>query len=374
MKIVITVFVFIHGLVHLMGFAKNLNLAGVGGLSGKTIVPLSKTMVKVAGFIWLTACLFFAASAIGLILGKQWWWGIGICAVIISQLLVILYWQDAWAGTIANAVILIAVLLSSVYYNSENKLSAEIERFMSRADNSREIVVSAEMLENLPPPVKRYLVNTGVIGKTIPNTVRLKQTGRLRETEEKPWMNFVADEYFTVDPPGFIWVGTVKKLGLPIMQVRDSCLDGKGGMLFKAGGFFTVGNETGVEFDEATLMRYLNEMMWFPAAYLSEYISFEPVDSTSAQVNIDIHGKSASAKMLFGDGGKLVNFVAERHRKIGDAFEMETWSTPIDTYGVSGGLKLPLGGAGVWHLESGDLEYIQLQIEEIEYDVNGRYR
>jgi len=372
-KIIIAVVIFLHGLIHLMGFAKNLNLAEVGELSGKTIVPLSETAVKVAGFIWLTACLFFAASAFGLLLGKQWWWGIGICGMILSQMLIILYWKDAWAGTIANVIILIAVILSAAYSNSQRMLSADIERFLSRADHSRAMVVTGEMLDELPLPVKNYLEKTGVIGKTIPATVRLIQSGRLRETKEKPWMEFRAEEYFTIDPPGFLWIGTVSKLSLPMMQVRDSYRDGKGGMQFRIGSIFKAGNLTGPEMDDATLMRYLNEMMWFPAAFLSDHIAFESIDSASAKISITCEDKTASAELIFDDEGQLVNFIAGRHRKIDDRFEIESWSTPIDTYSVKENLHLPLGGAGVWLLDEGDLEYIQLQIEEIEYNVRRRY-
>ena len=60
-----------------------------------------------------------------------------------------------------------------------------------------------------------------------------------------------------------------------------------------------------------TLVRYLNEIMWFPSAYLSEYIQWEPIDSNSAKATISVHGLTASAVLYFNEKGELTNFVAE---------------------------------------------------------------
>lgn len=39
---------------------------------------------------------------------------------------------------------------------------------------------------------------------------------------------------------------------------------------------------TGSEIDQGTMMRYLNEMTWFPAAFLGENISWKAVDELFA--------------------------------------------------------------------------------------------
>jgi len=57
----------------------------------------------------------------------------------------------------------------------------------------------------------------------------------------------------------------------------------------------TIADATGDEIDQGTLVRYLNEMMWFPTAYLNDYIQWEPIDSGSAKATISWQGLSASA-------------------------------------------------------------------------------
>jgi len=48
--------------------------------------------------------------------------------------------------------------------------------------------------------------------------------------------------------------------------------DGKGNMQIKLGTIFPIANATGEEMDQGSMMRYLNEMMWFPTAFLRENI------------------------------------------------------------------------------------------------------
>ena len=134
------------------------------------------------------------------------------------------------------------------------------------------------MLQKLPDPVKRYLMYTGVVGKPIVQTVRLKQVGKIRKDAKQPWMNFEAKQYYSVSSPGFVWIAYMKIFGLPLVRVRDYYMEGRGNILVKAVSLFTVANSAGKEMDQGAMMRYLNEMMWFPSAFLGKNISFESID------------------------------------------------------------------------------------------------
>jgi hypothetical protein len=116
------------------------------------------------------------------------------------------------------------------------------------------------------------------------------------------------------------------------------------------------------------MLRYLNEIMWFPTAFLGENISWEEVDEDSARVTLIDHGKSVSARMFFDDAGRLTDFAAMRYREIGGEFSLDQWSTPVLDYGERAGLKLPTRGQAVWNLEAGDLLYADLEITEVEYN------
>ena len=45
------------------------------------------------------------------------------------------------------------------------------------------------------------------------------------------------------------------------------------------------------------------------------------------------------------------------------------WSTPISGYRAAGALRLPMGGVGRWHDPDGAWDYIELTIDDVEYNV-----
>lgn len=109
-------------------------------------------------------------------------------------------------------------------------------------------------------------------------------------------------------------------------------------------------------------------MMWFPASYLGDNISWAELDANSARVTITDRGLQASAVLHFDDDGRLINFIADRFNT--ETGRIETWETPISRYGRWGGLDVPSEGQAVWvRPESGDrFTYIEIRITEIAYD------
>jgi hypothetical protein len=232
-------------------------------------------------------------------------------------------------------------------------------------------IITTEMLASLPEPVRRYLEFSGVVGKPLVRTVMVKQSGKIRQSPEKPWMQFRATETYSLDPPGFIWNARAYRGGLPLFTVRDSYIEGRGGMRVRLAGLFPIVNASGPELDHSSAVRFLNEMMWFPSAYLRPNITWSAIDDTSAEVSLTAYGRSVSAKMHFATDGRFTNFISTRYKDIGPGSEPQLWSTPATAYGQFCGLNLPIGGQAVWHLHSGDFTYIDLRVEEITYDSDG---
>lgn len=229
-------------------------------------------------------------------------------------------------------------------------------------------LITADMVDDLPAPVRRYMDYTGVVGTPWIDTVRLKQVGTFRLGRDRPWMPFTAEELYTTDPPSLLWNARFKIAGLPLIRAKDKYEAGKGHMFGKVAGLYTVFDARGKELDQATMIRYLNEIMWFPTAFLGDNISWETVNDHSAQVTFSDHDKSVSAQMFFDADGRLVNFSTMRYREISGSYSLDPWSTPFLEYGELAGLKLPLRGKAVWNLDSGDLEYADLKITQVEYN------
>lgn len=228
--------------------------------------------------------------------------------------------------------------------------------------------VTAEMLQDLPEPVQRYMTYTGVVGRPWIHTVRVRQSGRFRLGQDRPWMPMAAEQCFTTNPPGFIWKARFKMAGLWLLSARDTYKAGHGHMFGKVAGIFTVFDVRGKELDQGAMLRYLSEMIWFPIAFLGKNITWQGMDTHSVQVTLTDGGKSVSARMVFDDEGRPINCVAQRYREIGGGFSLDTWSAPTISYGMRAGLNLPVRGQAVWNLASGDLPYWDGEITEVEYN------
>ena len=81
-------------------------------------------------------------------------------------------------------------------------------------------LVTTDMLQDLPKPVQRYMAYTGVVGKPWINTVRVKQVGRFRLGQDRPWMPMRAVQYYTTNPPGFVWKARFKDKGVSQYYLR----------------------------------------------------------------------------------------------------------------------------------------------------------
>jgi hypothetical protein len=246
----------------------------------------------------------------------------------------------------------------------------EMRDLLASARRGPAEIVRPEQFDSLPAPVRRYLIYTGVAGKPMPQTVRLRQRGQIRPSEGQGWLPFTAEEVYSVDPPGFVWSVMAQAGPLPVPGC-DRYQGGEGRMQIRPLGLFPVVDATGPELDQGAMMRYFNEIIWFPAAFLKDNITWHEIDDFSAEATFTDGGKSISAVLQFDASGRVLNFIAQRYMFGSEDDGLQTWSTPIATYGELGGLRLPLTGSAVWNLPEGDFEYIQLEIIDIEYDPPG---
>lgn len=282
---------------------------------------------------------------------------------MLKKILVVLF--------IIIVIFVIAVLFGRNRFHK--MVSKEVEKMFDKAGNPKPEKITEAGLARLPEPVQKYLRYTKTVGKDRIHTIRLKQSGKIRMKPDAAWMPFEAEQYYTVDKPAFIWKANVKMLPLIHISGRDKFENGKGNMFIKVLSLLTVVDANGPEMDQGALCRYLNEMMWFPSSFLSDYIKWETIDSHSVRASITSGGTSASALITFNDEGKMTNFVAERYMSSGDKFVKEIWSTPIEHYKEFSGYFLPKGGKAVWKLKSGDFCYIELNLTEIEFNVAKEY-
>lgn len=240
----------------------------------------------------------------------------------------------------------------------------DVRALQDRASSEEVKLVSEEMLVGLPEPVQRYLRYTGVVGKPFVRRAQLRQSGRMLLGRGQPWVPLKAEEWYAAQPPGFVWDATLFVGPLPVVRARDMYRAGGGHMLIKVASAFTVADAKGEELDQGEMMRYLNEMMWFPSAFLADNVSFEALDATSARVTLTDHGRRVTATLFFDADGRLSEFEGRRYAD----GELETWSVPVTAYGELAGLNLPTRCKAVWKLARGDEDYIEVTVTELHHD------
>ncbi len=257
------------------------------------------------------------------------------------------------------------------YSNFRAQMKKEVAIFFHNKNEAKTGAIKEEDLEELPDPVKRYLKFTQIVGNERMQSVRLKMKGQFRLKPDQRWFPLMAEEYYTTDPPSLVWFGRIFPFPMFSVTARDRYFSGKGRMRIKLMSLFSVADANGKDMNQAALVRYLNEMMWFPSAYLGENIRWEAIDSSSARIFISDKGLAASAVCFFSEKGEMVDFVADRLNA--ESGKNEEWHTPIYEYGEFNGIKIPVKGEALYRRSSGDFSYIRLEITDIEYNVNSTY-
>lgn len=368
LRILFAIIVFIHGLIHLMGFVKEWKLAPVTQLSGQTLLPLTGVGTKIAGALWLLACIGLLWAGVAFLLKKEIWWVVAAIALLLSQALIVLYWQDARAGTVANIILLIGVLPAWAGWNFDRMVRREIRDLLPLSASVNAGPVTKEMLGGLPLCVQNWLTQSGVVGKPRVSSVHLKQKGLMRTKPGADGMPCAAEQYFNVEQPGFIWTVALRMPpGLPVVG-RDKYAGGKGNMLIKAFSLIPFVNGKGDKIDQGTLLRFLGEIVWFPSAALSSYIRWEEIDSGSAKATMEYKSVKASGIFKFDEQGNFISMNAGRYMGSGDAATLEHWYIPASEWREMNGVRIPVKGEVIWKLKDGDFSYYQWEITEVEYN------
>jgi hypothetical protein len=268
-----------------------------------------------------------------------------------------------FALLIIVAAVIVASGVSALVFATS--IRGDIAKVVASA-TGKGAVVTADQIAALPAPVARYLTWSGVVGKPIPAVVRLTQSGHLRGSADDPWMDFQADETYATAKPAFVWRAYFPSPWPPLILGRDEYVNGKGSIAMRLLGVLPVASEQGDQMKAAALIRYLNEMVWFPAAFVSPGVHWTAIDDTSASVSLTDGATTVTGTMAFDAVGRPVDFLATRYNT--GTGKDESWETPFTDYGAFGGVNVPVKGSGVWKLADGDLTYIELSVTGIEYD------
>jgi len=360
-KSIFSIIILIHGLIHLLGFFKAFGIGDVTQLTNQISRP--------AGVIWLIATILFLMAVLTYVLNYSLWPYIALTAVIVSQVLIFTAWGDAKFGSIANMIILLAALPAIGHVMFNNQIEDEQIELIEQADRPSGRIITGEEFNHLPTIVQRWLHRSGVPGKPDVSFVRMKQTGEMRTDPDGKWMDFSAVQYFDTKRPAFNWSTEVEMMPLIHLSGRDKLSGGEGEMNIKLLSLINVVNEKNNEkINSGTMIRYLGEICWFPAAALNDYITWEEIDELYAKATLTVNGEEVSGIFRFSEEGDFTSFEAERYYGGGEQAILQRWIVDATEYSTLDGYRIPTKLKVTWKLPSGDFTWLNLEI--IDLDIN----
>ncbi len=360
MRILFMLFLGIHALIHFFGFFKAFEIAQFDALTK----PVSKAM----GLAWLLAGTLLILSLVLFAMKAQYWWIVALVGVVVSQILIFAFWKDARFGTILNIVILIPAIIAYFNYSFQSQISRERTEMLESADSSSSAILSESDLAELPAPVRKWLMNSGAVGKPVTQTVYLEQDleMQMKQGDDK-WNKARADQYFTIDPPAFNWSVNMEMNPLVPVTGRDKFENGKGEMLIKLFSVFPIANAKGSpRTDEATLQRYLAEIVWFPSAAVSPYITWESIDEHSARATMEYEDTQGSGVFYFDEAGNFQKFVTLRF-KDAETDEKLEWVVEAQKIEELNGIKIPVVCEAKWKMDGEYWTWLKLRITRVDY-------
>lgn len=351
----------IQGLIHLMGFAKAFDLAHIS--------QLTKDISRPVGVGWLVATSLFVGSTILFFMKNDFWWLFVIVSVLLSQTLIVLYWQDSKFGTIANVIILLIAVAAWAQWRFENQYKKDVVENL-HTNSLAEPVLTLDAISQLPDPVQRYIIYSGAINKPVLTNFKIEFEGQIRGDEKSEWMPFTTEQYNFIDPPTRLFFMKATMKGLPVAGYH-SYKNGIAIMDIRVLSLVNVQYQAGKEMNIAETVTWFNDLCLFaPAGLIDKRIQWESIDSLTSKATFTNNEITISATLSFNKQGELINFISDDRYQIKSETDrnLVRFSTPVSNYVEHNGRKYPSYGEAIWNLPEGNLTYGQFNTKEVEYN------
>jgi hypothetical protein len=365
-KIIFAFIVVVHGLIHLMGFAKAFNYAEMSQLTQ----PISKSQ----GVIWLVTTLLFPATIPIFWLRKDWWWLIGFVAILASQYLIFTTWQDAKFGTIANVIILLAAVVGYGQWSFNQSIGRDVNQLKQVTQSNIQKTVSFKDLAVLPVPVERYFRFALIDGQRLIRVAEIRHKGEFNMGDK--WIPFESTEHFSTNPPSFIWDADMTMASLMSVRVRDAYFQKKGSMLGKIFGLYAmVDAKDDEKLNAGALQRYLAEAGWQPTALLpSENLVWTPIDENRALATLTDGKMTVSLEFSFNEKGEITKvFTSARFKEMNGEYKPFPWECRLSDYREIDRMMIPMDGEVGWIMPEGYQPYWKGRVTEAKFEFEAEH-
>ncbi|MCA6423611.1 MAG: hypothetical protein IM568_12460 [Flavobacterium sp.] len=362
MKIVFLIIVLLHGLIHLLGFIKSFGFKEIKELT----LPISKPM----GLFWLTATALFVIYGILHFTNTKYAWLVGLTAMVISQILVVMFWKDAKFGTIPNLIILLVSLVSLGSYLLKSEFANQVKNDFSVNNTLSTEILTENDIAHLPVVVQKYLHFTKSLGQPKIKNFRAEFVGSMRGKTEDAYMKFQSVQYNFYPKPSRYFFMEASKMGLPatglhLYQNETATFEVK--ML----NWLKVLDAKGDKLNQAETVTLFNDMCFIaPATLIDRRITWKIINDTSVNGIFKNGNISISAVLYFNEKGELVNFISnDRYDTDGKQYNSYPWATPVENYRMINGYYLPSKAKLIYQKPEGDFTYGEMVYKSVKYNL-----
>ncbi|WP_057954151.1 DUF6544 family protein [Salinivirga cyanobacteriivorans] len=218
-----------------------------------------------------------------------------------------------------------------------------------------------QIVNDLPEPVVKYFSYVLPNKEKRISEVYLKHSGFFKTSLKSKWIKIKGEQHFLTKQPEFKWIGRTL-----MFKAVDQFINGKGSLKVRLFSLFPIVNEQGKHVDEAELLRWLGESVWFPTNLLpSENLKWLAIDSSSAKLTYSYKGLEVYYIVRFNENGEIIQLETERYMEKG---RLEKWIGKVAEYKEFNGIKIPTHIEAIWKLNSGDFKYADFYVDTIEYE------
>ncbi|PSR15340.1 MAG: hypothetical protein DA408_03470 [Bacteroidetes bacterium] len=349
----------LHGLIHLLGFVKAFAIAPANQLTATISKPMGLLWLVAAALLLVTTFLLMRRS------GHWFWWA--FLAIGLSQVLLILYWQETKFGTLPNLVLLLTAIVALSNWRFESRYQQDVAASLRRTATTIMDTIGEQDLAHLPLPVQGYLRYVGVVGQPKVNNFRATWTGFMRE-KGKDWFPFTAEQYNFCAEPERLFFMKAKLKGLSTYGYH-AYSDGEASMLVKVLSLFPVVDLQEKELFKAETVTFFNDLcLLAPAALIDKNIQWETIDPTTVRAFFNNRDVTVSAVLHFNEEGQLINFVSDDRLEVASK-QAFRFSTPLANYRKFGKFQLLGYGEAKWHYPEGEFIYGKFYLQDLTYNI-----
>jgi hypothetical protein len=246
----------------------------------------------------------------------------------------------------------------------------EVRAGLHRTGTLTPALIRENDLDHLPLIVKKYLIQSGIVGTARLVNMRIKFTGRLRSKPQDSWMIFSSVQYNFFDHPTRIFYIKAFKMGIPAI-VLHVYKDEKASMVGKLFGLFKIVDARGPEMNQGETVTVFNDMCCMaPATLIDRSIQWEIIDPLTVNAKFTNGNITISAKLIFNESGELLNFISNDRYESADGkkYDNYPWSTPIKESKVVNGIRVCSSASTIFHRPDNDFCYGEFVLREIEYN------